>query len=248
MYQKPYLAEKYRAVSFDFRGHGRSEVPESRDYHVERLAEDLKAVVDAFEPEQFVVAGHSMGGYAAFKFYEHFGKEYEGRLKGLAIIDSTGLDLATGMSLRWRLFGQLNKNQLENDLSKALAAKLSDSSLMYVCIRWLMFGERPLASELEWIQRMGCSTPIATTKGAGKDLNDYCFEYYLPNVDIPVMLLVGSEDSLMANDRENTRTYALLPDARLKVFEGTGHMSPQERPEEFNGALDGFLTEVFSGE
>lgn len=72
------------------------------------------------------------------------------------------------------------------------------------------------------------------------------FEYYLPSVAVPVMLLVGSEDSLMASDRENRRTYSLLPDARLKVFEGAGHMAPQEQPEEFNEALGGFLAECFA--
>jgi pimeloyl-ACP methyl ester carboxylesterase len=59
------------------------------------------------------------------------------------------------------------------------------------------------------------------------------------------MLLVGSEDDLTKIDRKNRRTYSLLPDARLKVFEGAGHLALQEMPEEFNIALDGFLTEVF---
>ncbi|MBN2027176.1 MAG: alpha/beta hydrolase [Actinobacteria bacterium] len=245
-YQKPYLAEKYRVVSMDFRGHGRSEVPESKDYHVERLAEDLKAVVDAFEPERFVVAGHSMGGITAFKFYELFANEYKDRLKGLAIIDSTGLDLAEGVSLRWRLFIQWNKNLLENDFSEALAARLSDSPLMYLCMRWLVYGKRPPASEIEFLQRMGCSTPIITLRGAARNLLEYHLEHCLPNVDVPVMLLVGSEDTLMANDRENNRTFSLLPDARLKVFKGAGHCAPQEQPDEFNQALGGFLAEVFA--
>jgi non-heme chloroperoxidase len=245
-YQKPYLAEKYRVVSLDLRGFGRSEVPESRDYHVERLNEDLKAVVDAFEPERYVVAGHSLGGLTAFKFYELFGKEYEGRLKGLAIIDSTGLDPDKGASLRWRLFAKNNKNLPVNSITEALVTKMSDSPLMYLYLRWFVFGKRPPASEVEYLQHIGCSTPLITMKEAAKGIIDCRLEYYLPNVDIPVMLLVGSEDTLMKNDRENRRTYSLLPDARLKVFEGAGHCAPQEQPKEFNEALDGFLTEVFA--
>lgn len=246
-YQKPYLAGKYRVVSLDFRGHGRSELPGSGDYSIDRMAEDLKAVVDAFEPESFVIAGHSMGGLAAFKFYELFAGEYGDRLKGLAIIDSTGLDVATGWSLRWRLLLEFNRYLKENGFTEALFAKLSDSPLMYLYVRWLVFGKRPPASMVEMLQLMMCTTPITTLKGIVKDGLDYRFEYYLPNVDIPVVLLVGSEDSLMANDRRNERTYSLLPDARLEVFEGAGHMAPQEQPEELNRALDGFLTEVFTG-
>lgn len=242
-YQKAFLSDKYRVVGMDLRGHGRSEVPKNGDYRAERLAEDLKAVVDAFEPGQFVVAGHSLGGITAFKFFERFAKDYEGRLKGLAIIDSTGVDTAD-ISLPWKLFLLWSKNLLDNDIGKAMAEKLKDSSLMYMCIRSLMFGEGPSASEISFFQQMGCSAPVATLKGAARDIEDHRFEYYLPNVDIPVMLLVGSKDSLMANDRENKRTYSLLPDARLKVFEGAGHMSPQEKPDEFNEAIDGFLAEV----
>lgn len=167
-YQKPYLAEKYRVVSLDLRGHGRSEVPESRDFGMERLAEDLKVVVDAFEPERFVVAGHSMGGMATFKFYELFGKEYEGRLKGLAIIDSTGVD-ATGLSLRWGLFVRSNaKNLKENDLSRALMEKMRDSSFAYLVLRWLACGKRPPASAVEELQHMAFSTPVVTLKGAAQ--------------------------------------------------------------------------------
>jgi pimeloyl-ACP methyl ester carboxylesterase len=105
-YQKPYLADKYRVVSLDFRGHGRSEISNSGDYHFERLAEDLKAVVDAFEPERFVVAGHSMGGLAAFKFYELFAKEYEGRLKGLAIIHRKRKDYQNEVAILERFANQ----------------------------------------------------------------------------------------------------------------------------------------------
>jgi len=243
-YQKPFLSDKYRVVGIDLRGHGRSEVPKNRGYHVERFAEDLKAVVDVFEPEQFVIAGFSLGGLAAFKFFERFAKDYEGRLRGLAIIDSTGGDI-TDMSLQWKLLKKWNQNLMDNVLGKAIADMMSDSSLMYAFIRSGMFGKRPLASEIEFIQRITCSTPIATLKGTMKDNDDYRFEHYLPNVDIPVMLIVGSEDSLMANDRKNKRTYSLLPDARLKVLEGAGHLALLERPEELNEALDGFLTEVF---
>ena len=79
-YHKPCLAGKYRVVSFDLRGHGRSEIPRSRDYGTERLAEDLRAVVDAFNPGSFVVAGHSLGGLAGGWWCGLVGGDDQGRL------------------------------------------------------------------------------------------------------------------------------------------------------------------------
>lgn len=242
----PCLAGKYRVVSFDLRGHGRSEVPQSRDYATERLAEDLRAVVDAFNPGSFVVAGHSLGGLAAFKFHELFGGDYRGRLKGLAIIDSTGADMS-GISLRWGSMIKSNARYLvDTGLTRALMKKMRDSSACYALLRWLAFGRKPPASEVEELQRMNFSTPIATLRGAARGGLAYKFEYYLPNVNIPVMLLVGSDDTLMASDRRNRLTYSVLPQARLRVFEGAGHMAPQEQPDEFNEALGEFLAQCFA--
>jgi pimeloyl-ACP methyl ester carboxylesterase len=59
--------------------------------------------------------------------------------------------------------------------------------------------------------------------------------------------LLENEDSLMATDRLNNRTCALLPDVRLKVIEGAGHNAMLELPEEVNEGLDEFLTECFVG-
>lgn len=243
-YQKPYFSNEYRVVSLDLRGFGRSEIPASGDYRVERLAEDLKSVVDAFNPEEFVVAGHSMGGFTAFEFYKLFGSEYGGRLKGLAIIDSTGTDL-NDRSPRWKLLDKFGANMKPSRFTEALNEYNSKSSLMYLAIRWLAFGRRPPASQVELMQRMAASTPLESTIGAAKGYSGYRFEDYLLSVDIPVMLLVGSEDTLMVEDRANRRTHALLPDSRLKVFEGAGHCSLMECPNDFNASLDGFLAECF---
>jgi pimeloyl-ACP methyl ester carboxylesterase len=135
---------------------------------------------------------------------------------------------------------------MDNGFTRAFMQRMSNSSFGYVLVRLLAFGKKPPASEVEELQRMNFSAPIATLRGAARGGLSYEFEHYLPNVSIPVMLLVGSEDSLMASNRENKLTYSLLPDARLRVFEGAGHMAPQEQHEEFNKALGDFLTECFA--
>ena len=243
-YQKPFFSDRYRVVSLDLRGFGRSEIPESGDYRVERLVEDLKSVVDATNPGEFVVAGHSLGGLVAFKFYERFGSEYKGRLKGLAIIDSSGTD-ANDLSLRWKLLARASANMKPGRFAEALTAYAYKSSSTYLALKWLVFGKRPPASQVELMQRTIYSTAVESISGAARMVRRFRFEDCLPSVIVPVMLLVGSEDALMVEDRENRRTHALLPNSRLKVFEGAGHCSLMEQPEEFNEALGGFLAECF---
>ena len=246
-YQKPFFAKKYRVVSLDIRGHGRSSLPKSGDFCIDRMAEDVKAVIDSFNPQQFVVAGHSMGGFTTFDFYEQFGKEYEGRLKGLAILDSTGID-TTCLSLRWKLDALFLRCLLDDPITNLLKKSFSKSAFMYVHARWLAFGKQAPASEVEFVNKIGSQVSIKAMKGASKASVNHRMEYCLPSVDVPVLMLVGDEDTLvMSKDRLNSRTCALLPDARLKVIEGAGHHALLERPDEVNEALDEFFTECFSG-
>jgi pimeloyl-ACP methyl ester carboxylesterase len=166
-----------------------------------------------------------MGGFTTFKFYEKFGRDFEGRLKGLSILDSTGVD-TTGFSLRWKLGAVYLKCLLDSPITDLLAGPFSTSGYMYLHSRWIAFGKRAPASEVEFVQRMGARVPVKTMKGASRASLEHRFEYYLPNVEIPVMLIIGNEDSLMGTDRDNSRTHALLPDSRLKVVGGAGHRIP----------------------
>jgi pimeloyl-ACP methyl ester carboxylesterase len=245
-YQKPYFARKYRVVGLDLRGHGESSLPANKkDFGIEDMAGDVKATIDAFDPQQFVIAGHSMGGFITFKFFEKYGKEYEGRLKGLAILDSTGVD-TNGMSLRWKLGGLFLKYLWDSPVIRVLQPHFSKSAAMYMYGRWIAYGEQAPASEVELFQKIASKLPIKTLKGTAKACMNHRMEYCLPDVNIPVLMLVGNEDCLMAKDRLNNRTCALLPDVRSKVIEGAGHNAMLELPEEVNAGLDEFLTECFA--
>jgi pimeloyl-ACP methyl ester carboxylesterase len=59
----------HRAIAYDARGHGRSAPAQrSSDYGYELLAADLRAVLDALQIEQAILAGASMGAHTALCF------------------------------------------------------------------------------------------------------------------------------------------------------------------------------------
>ena len=252
-YQQEYFSQKYRVVSLDLRGHGLSGIPESLDYNPERLAEDLECVVDAVNPKEFVVGGHSMGGFTTFKFFERFGEEYAGRLKGLAIIDSTGTDLVEGLvmgDLVSRVYPRpldliLRAIGRRNRISDPIIRVFAGTSAAYALVRWAAFGKRPDYDQVEQITTMLFSTPMTSVSLAAKACLDFHFDYYLPEVGLPVLVMVGDRDKL-ANLEVNTRTVEQLPDARLVIFEGAGHCAMMEQHEEFNSELEIFFDQVFS--
>ena len=57
----------HRVISYDARGHGRSQPAPDRDYGYERLADDLAAVLDAAGVERAIFAGASMGAHTALR-------------------------------------------------------------------------------------------------------------------------------------------------------------------------------------
>lgn len=64
--QVPGLAERYRVVTYDTRGHGRSPAP-AGPYTLDDLVDDLVALLDELGAERAHVAGLSLGGMIAMR-------------------------------------------------------------------------------------------------------------------------------------------------------------------------------------
>lgn len=252
-HQQRYFQEGYKVVSLDLRGFGCSAIPAGLEYGVDRLAEDLKAVVDLIDPGQFVIAGHSMGGFTAFRFFARFGQEYRGRLKGLVIIDSSGLPLEQGVVL-----GGLMRlvYPFPLDFMIKVVARLGflidpfmkafkNTSFVYMGARVLAFGKKPAGDEVELMREMVMSTPATSFFMGAKACMDCYNADVLPTIDVPVLMLMGGRD-LLTNVEVNEKTAALIPDARLVIYPDAGHCALIENHEEFNGELAGFLEQVLA--
>ena len=90
------LADKYRVVSWDMRGHHRTDAPDDLTLYTQDIVvEDLRALSDHLGIERAVYGGHSLGGYTALRFHE----KYPERVAGLiSARDGSGLPQAGGQS------------------------------------------------------------------------------------------------------------------------------------------------------
>jgi len=59
-------------------------------------------------------------------------------------------------------------------------------------------------------------------------------------IDVPTLVLVGELDLVTPPDLSN-ELVDLIPDARMQVIRGAGHLANLERPIEFNAAIDAFV-------
>jgi pimeloyl-ACP methyl ester carboxylesterase len=100
-YQIADLANDYRVIAFDHRGHGRSGAPRGKDYSLKHLASDLDSVLDAtLAPhERAVLAGHSMGGITIAAWSARYRHKVPRRADAVALINTTTGDLLRGVQL-----------------------------------------------------------------------------------------------------------------------------------------------------
>jgi len=75
------LADRYRLVRHDVRGHGRSPVPEGYPWTLDALVEDLAAVVEHAGIDRFHLVGESIGGTIALAF----AARHPGRVSSLTV-------------------------------------------------------------------------------------------------------------------------------------------------------------------
>jgi len=83
-FAKDYFKERCRMLFWDYRGHGRSDIPgDLSSISMEKHACDLAAVMDAAGMDRAVLLGHSMGVMVLLEFYRLF----PGRVEALVLLD-----------------------------------------------------------------------------------------------------------------------------------------------------------------
>ncbi|ETW21425.1 alpha/beta fold hydrolase [Mycobacterium gastri] len=100
-YQIADLANDYRVIAFDHRGHGHSGIPRRGSYTLKHLASDLDSVLDAtLAPhERALIAGHSMGGITISAWSERYRHKVLRRADAVALINTTTGDLLSRVKL-----------------------------------------------------------------------------------------------------------------------------------------------------
>mgnify|MGYP002651575717 CR=1 FL=1 len=84
------VAEGYRVVTYDQRGHGQSGIGERDRSTIDQLGRDLRTVIDAAAPEgPLVLVGHSMGGMTIMSLAGHYPDLVRSRVRGVALVSTS---------------------------------------------------------------------------------------------------------------------------------------------------------------
>lgn len=219
------LPQRCRAVAYDVRGHGDSDVGNGQ-YTVDLFVDDLIGLLDHLVIDRAVVCGLSMGGYIALRAVERCPQ----RFRGLVLCDTRSESdtneakvKRAGTSAAVRLRGV---PAFAGEFVKLVLAPrtLEANQPVVRMTREMITATDPLGI---------CGTLLALA--ARTDTTPA-----LPAMNLPALVLVGEHDTLTPPADAQAMARA-LPDAALHVIPDAGHMSNLENPAAFNEHLLGFL-------
>lgn len=224
------LGEDYRAIALDFRGHRRSEVPET-GHTLPQHARDLRALLEQLDLTDVAIVGWSMGALVSWEYVDRFGTE---GIRALVDVDMEpspfqredyefGTYTIEGMR---EVLDGIQSNPLELT-DESIQALLKDPPSRE--LRNVMFDE-------------GTRTPPSVQ---GSMLLAVMREYrdVLPEIDVPTPVCAGADETWrgVANVKYATE---LVPDARFELLEQSGHCITVEEPGRFNRVLAEFLDSI----
>lgn len=228
------LAQHYRFIIWDPRGHGKSESPPQREqYGQEISARDLHGLLDHLDIEKAYVGGLSMGGGIAARF----ALSYPERVAALLIIDSAS---ASGLPMSAPMRAMRQKT-IELAETQGMAAVADYAIEANPNLR-----TRAEASPEAHRRLRGMFLDLNPTGYANtiRALLDGTFPTeQLSTLTMPTLVLVGAEDPALAAAR---LTHDRIPGSQLVILPNAGHLSNLDRPAAFNSSILDFLRSVAS--
>jgi 3-oxoadipate enol-lactonase len=210
--QLPALAERFRVVRIDHRGHGGSPVPDG-PYVMADLAGDVLALLDALGLERVAWCGLSLGGMVGM----HLASESPERLSSLTLCCTTA-HFPDPTPWRDRIVA------VRAGGTAPIAAAVAER---WFTPDWASAHPEVMAEAVDMI----AGTPDAGYLGCCQAIEVWDHRDRLPAIGLPTLVIAGSGD-LATPVEPHARTIADgIPGARLVVLDGA-HLTTVERAAE----------------
>src|SRR5205814_2163912 len=228
------LASGHRVISYDRRGFGRSSQP-TVGYDYDTFAADLNALLEHLDLTDVVLVGFSMGTGEVTRYLGTYGSK---RVRKAALLGTIPPFLLKTADNPEGVDGQVFEG-IKAAIVKDRYAYFEDFLNNFYNVD-VLGGSR--ISDRAWQASFNVAagaSPYATYACIDTWLTD--FRGDLSKIDVPVLVVHGTEDRLLPFDSTAARLPALLAGCTLVPVEGGPHNIGWTHPDEVNSALLEFI-------
>jgi pimeloyl-ACP methyl ester carboxylesterase len=223
------LADRFRLLAIDIRGHGDSDTPEDPQSYTESRpwADDVAAVIDQLRVDHPVLVGWSYAGVIVGDYLAIHGEDAIAATVWVGAVSSLGPAARPVLGDR---FVALVPGFFSADATESVAAM---SAFVRLCTH-----DEP--SPDEFFRTLGYN--VAVRPEVRRALFDRTIDHTdtLRRLKTPALVVHGEEDAIVLI-RSGEATAATIPNAELARYEQTGHTPFIEAPARFDADLAGFV-------
>jgi len=182
----PVLADRYRVIATDLRGHGRG-FPAGSRFRLSDCADDIAAVADALGVDRFIPVGYSLGGPVAQLVWHRHRDRVEGlvlaatsRNFGGTMRERTWYRIVPGIVAGTRVIGRVRGGGREPE-----EIELGDDAFL---TRWAV----------EELRRVSPTVALQAMSALGR----FSSHDWIGEVDVPSAVVVTTKDRFIAPTRQ----------------------------------------------
>jgi pimeloyl-ACP methyl ester carboxylesterase len=212
------LASRFRVLTYDGRGQGRSDAPEEGPYTLDLLARDAWELMQRLGIQRPWLAGLSNGSAVGLELLA----THPDGFRGAALVSSVP---RTDFAMALRLGHWLR------------CLELGGPALQFDAAAPYLWGDRFLEQRHDvlksyFINRKGANEPFHSFRHQINGVLQWDIRPRLAGVRAPLLLLAGAED-LLTPPWKCLETAKLVQYSRFEVVPGVGHAYPVEDPRGF---------------
>jgi pimeloyl-ACP methyl ester carboxylesterase len=222
------LRDRYRCITFDFRGQGRSEVT-AAGYDIDRLSRDAARLIEKLDAAPCHFVGLSMGGFVGMRLAIRRPE----LLRSLTLMETSADPEPRENLIEYRLLGWV---------ARGLGLRLVADRVMAIMFgRDFLNDPQRAGLRKKWRERLLANDRVGVFRALqGVIQRDGVYEL-LPKITLPTLVIVGDQD-VATGPATAERIHQAIAGSQRVVIPGAGHTSTVEAPEAVNAVLLKFLT------
>jgi pimeloyl-ACP methyl ester carboxylesterase len=222
------LQGRHRCIAFDFRGHGRSEVPEG-GYAVDDLTEDAAELIRQTNSGPCHFIGHSLGSFVGLRL----AARHPELVRSLVVISGSADPQSRLDVFQYRAL---------QALARRVGLRPLGGTLMGVMFSKEFMKDPERATERDaWRQMMSGMSLVGALHAVDGVVERAGVRAELGKIKVPTLIIVGENDKA-APRALGERIRDGISGSRLEMVPG-GHASPVEQPQAVTALIQQFVAD-----